>query len=90
MLSMCLHFISLREMPRKEGLVASMEEQIDNNSIGEELDREKQEGLLCFFTVREASEGRMAGLPKTEASKSNKLFKLKEDLVVIEFSNLPF
>lgn len=49
-----------------------------------------QEILLCYFTVREANEGRMAGLPKTEESKSNKLVKLKENLVVNKFNDLPF
>lgn len=84
MLDVCvnsLHLISLGERPREEGPVASMEEQLDNNFIGEET--LIQEDRLCYFTVREADEARMAGLLKTEESKSNKLFKLKEDVGVV-------
>ena len=39
MLDVCIHslqLISLGEKPRKEGPVASMEEQVDSNLIGEE------------------------------------------------------
>lgn len=38
-----------------------------------------QEILLYYFIVKEANEGRMAGLSKIEESKYNKPLKLKED-----------
>lgn len=42
-----------------------------------------QKACFVISTVRESSEARMAGLPKTEESKSDKLLKLKEDLVSV-------